>query len=57
MDILGQRSASLNWKPVGLPAAKQLEPCFNVHVCRIKFGCTLVRIERIVDLIVARFIL
>lgn len=41
----------------GTTTAQQLQPRLNVRVGRIKLGCPLVGVQRIVDLVVARLIL
>jgi hypothetical protein len=57
MDVLRKWSTGLHRESVGLAAAEELKASFDVHVLGIELGGSLVGIQGIVDLVVARFIL
>jgi len=57
MNILREWGAGLHRKSVGLAAAEQLKTSLDVHILGVELGRSLIGIQRIVDLIVAGFIL
>jgi hypothetical protein len=57
MNILRKWSAGLHRKSVCLTAAEQLKTSLDVHILGIELCGSLIGIQRIVNLIVAGFIL
>jgi hypothetical protein len=57
VNILREWCTRLDWDATCLAVTEQLQPSFDVNVCGIELCSTLICIQRIVDLIVARFVL
>jgi hypothetical protein len=57
MDVLWQRGTGVHWHSTALSITKKLKSGLDMDVSGIKLCGTLIGIKRIIDLIVAGFVL